>query len=77
MKLPGINYIILSAFLVSYAHFSISIRNRLRLSESPLSFAVGIIFGTKNVGVVSPTEQSLHSMQEFNILVVDLAYSLI
>lgn len=64
--------VILSAFLTSYAQFSFLVRNRLHLSESPLSLAVRIMFGTKHVGVLSPTKWNLHdaSMQGITHIVL-------
>lgn len=49
-----LSYIVLSAFLISYALFSSFIRNRLHMSEPPLATLIGIIFGPKGFKVVTP-----------------------
>ncbi|KAL9124192.1 MAG: hypothetical protein Q9217_006458 [Psora testacea] len=45
-------YIILSAFLITYALFSSFIRNRLHLSEPPLATLFGICFGPRGFGLL-------------------------
>lgn len=69
-----LTYIVLSAFLIFYALFSLFIRNRLHLSEPPLALLCGIIFGPKCAGVLHPTEWGLHDgfMQEFTRLVLSI-----
>lgn len=69
-----LTYIILSAFLIFYALFSLFIRNRLHLSEPPLALICGIIFGPKCAGVLYPTEWGLHDgfMQEFTRIVLSI-----
>jgi sodium/hydrogen antiporter len=69
---PHLTYIILSAFLIFYALFSLLIRNRLHLSEPPLALAVGIIFGPKCAGVLYPAQWGLNDtfMQEFTRIVL-------
>lgn len=51
---PHLTYLVLSVFLLAYAVFSDSIRNRLHLSEPPLATAVGILLGPRVLGVIDP-----------------------
>ncbi|KAI4133550.1 MAG: hypothetical protein LQ347_002129 [Umbilicaria vellea] len=51
---PHLTYLILSAFLILYALFSLLIRNRLHVSEPPLATVIGIAFGPRGVGVLDP-----------------------
>lgn len=69
-----LTYIILSAFLIFYALFSLFIRNRLHLSEPPLALLCGIVFGPKCAGVLDPSAWGLHDdfMQEFTRLVLSI-----
>lgn len=69
-----LTYIILAAFLIFYALFSLFIRNRLHLSEPPLALVCGILFGPRCAGVLYPTEWGLHDgfMQEFTRLVLSI-----
>lgn len=67
-----LTYIILSAFLIFYALFSLFIRNRLHLSEPPLAIVCGILFGPACAGVLDPAAWGLHDgfLQEFTRLVL-------
>lgn len=49
-----LTYTILAGFLLSYALFSIFIRNRLHLSEPPLALLIGILFGPICFNVLNP-----------------------
>ncbi|KAL9583945.1 MAG: hypothetical protein Q9203_004865 [Teloschistes exilis] len=49
-------YLILSLFLLFYAIFSSSIRNRLHLSEPPLATVVGIAAGPAALNIVNPEQ---------------------
>ncbi|KAL8627285.1 hypothetical protein Q9189_007002, partial [Teloschistes chrysophthalmus] len=49
-------YLILSLFLLFYALFSSSIRNRLHLSEPPLATLVGIAAGPAALDIVNPEQ---------------------
>ena len=51
---PHLTYLILAAFLISYALFSHFIRNRLHLSEPPLATLLGIAFGPRGAGIIVP-----------------------
>ena len=53
---PHLTYLILASFLILYALFSELIRNRLHLSEPPLATLVGIAFGPRGVGALTPIE---------------------
>lgn len=69
---PHLTYLVLSFFLISYALFSLFIRNRLHLAEPPLATLVGIICGPKGVGLITPEKWGLADdfMQEFTRVVV-------
>ncbi|KAF2231146.1 Na(+)/H(+) antiporter 2 [Viridothelium virens] len=71
---PHLTYLILGAFLLTYATFSLYIRNKLYLSEPPLATLVGIIFGPKCLGSLSPGEWNLgdDTMQEFTRVVLSV-----
>lgn len=71
---PHLSYLILGAFLLTYATFSLYIRNRLYLSEPPLATLVGIIFGPKCLGSLSPQKWRLGDdvMQEFTRIVLSV-----
>ncbi|KAF2744133.1 Na(+)/H(+) antiporter 2 [Sporormia fimetaria CBS 119925] len=49
-----LTYLAISFFSISYALFSILIRNRLHLSEPPLATLFGIIFGPHGIGAITP-----------------------
>lgn len=51
---PHITYLVLSLFLITYALFSVLIRNRLHLAEPPLAALTGIILGPSVLDVFSP-----------------------
>ena len=51
-----LTYLILSAFLLLYALFSVFIRNRLHLSEPPLALLTGIAFGPRGVDALDPID---------------------
>lgn len=53
---PHLTYLILSLFLILYALFSELIRNRLHFSEPPLATLVGIAFGPRGFGALSPID---------------------
>ncbi|KAK0516819.1 hypothetical protein JMJ35_001422 [Cladonia borealis] len=52
-------YLILSAFLLTYALFSSLIRNTLHLSEPPLALLLGILFGPAVLNILNPTQWGL------------------
>ncbi|KKY25596.1 putative na(+) h(+) antiporter 2 [Phaeomoniella chlamydospora] len=52
-------YLLLSAFLLTYALFSRFIRNRLHLSEPPLALLFGILLGPRVLGVLDPISWGL------------------
>lgn len=51
---PHVTYILLPAFLISYALFASFIRNRLHLSEPPIALLFGIIVGPRILGWLTP-----------------------
>lgn len=51
---PHLTYLILAAFLIFYALFSLFIRNRLHLSEPPLAMLTGILFGPRGLNALAP-----------------------
>ena len=71
---PHLTYLILGAFLLTYATFSLYIRNHLYLSEPPLATVFGIIFGPKCLGALSPVKWNLGDdvMQEFTRVVLSV-----
>lgn len=50
-----LTYIILSAFLITYALFSSFIRNRLHLAEPPLATLFGVLVGPACLDVIDPS----------------------
>lgn len=71
---PHLTYLIVSAFLILYALFSLFIRNRLHLSEPPLAMLTGLAFGPKGVGAINPTKWGLDDghAQEITRVIVGL-----
>lgn len=71
---PHLTYLILSLFLITYALFSIFIRNRLHFSEPPLAFLTGIIFGPAGADALDPRQWGVLDMftQEFTRIIVGL-----
>jgi NhaP-type Na+/H+ or K+/H+ antiporter len=69
---PHLAYLLLTAFLITYALFSVSIRNRLHLSEPPLATVFGIITGPRGLNLVTPQEWGFSDdvIQEFTRIVV-------
>ena len=69
-----LSYLILSAFLITYALFSLFIRNRLHLSEPPLALLTGIVFGEKGADVLLPQSWGIldNLTQEFTRVIVGL-----
>ncbi|KAI9692090.1 MAG: hypothetical protein M1820_009525 [Bogoriella megaspora] len=55
---PHLTYLLLSLFLLTYATFSLFIRNKLHLSEPPLATLLGIIFGPRVLNVLNPSAWS-------------------
>lgn len=53
---PHLTYLILASFLIVYALFSELIRNRIHISEPPLATLVGIAFGPRGVGALTPIQ---------------------
>jgi NhaP-type Na+/H+ or K+/H+ antiporter len=51
---PHLSYLIVSCFLITYAIFSLFIRNRLHLSEPPLALLIGILFGPYCINALDP-----------------------
>lgn len=51
---PHLTYLVVTGFLLLYAIFSVSIRNRLHLSEPPLATIFGIIVGPRGAGLLTP-----------------------
>lgn len=71
---PHLTYLIVSAFLILYALFSLFIRNRLHLSEPPLAMLTGLAFGPKGIGAIDPEEWGLDDKhaQEITRVIVGL-----
>ena len=69
---PHLAYLLLTAFLMMYALFSVMIRNRLHLSEPPLATVFGIITGPRGLNLVNPLEWGFSddTIQEFTRIVV-------
>lgn len=51
---PHLTYLILTTFLITYALFSLQIRNRLHLSEPPLATIFGIVVGPRGINILTP-----------------------
>ena len=51
---PHLTYLILACFLITYALFSLFIRNRLHLSEPPLALLIGILVGPFCLNALDP-----------------------
>lgn len=51
-----LSYLLVSAFLIIYALFSVFIRNKLHLSEPPLALLTGIAVGPKGTGWLDTNE---------------------
>ncbi|PVI05094.1 Na/H antiporter-like protein [Periconia macrospinosa] len=56
---PHLSYLVVTVFLLAYAIFSVSIRNRLHLSEPPLATIFGILVGPKGIGLLTPYKWGL------------------
>ncbi|KAF2840180.1 Na(+)/H(+) antiporter 2 [Patellaria atrata CBS 101060] len=71
---PHLSYLLISFFLLTYALFSLFIRNRLHLSEPPLATLFGIIFGPKGIGALDPVRWGLGDteLQELTRVVLGL-----
>lgn len=71
---PHLSYLLLSTFLILYALFSLFIRNRLHIAEPPLATFVGIIFGPRVAGIITPTAWGLgdNVVQEVTRFVVSV-----
>lgn len=71
---PHVTYGTITFFLVSYALFSLFIRNRLHLSEPPLATIFGIIVGPKGLALLRPYEWGFGDdiVQEFTRLIVGI-----
>lgn len=71
---PHVSYLVLTTFLLSYALFSLIIRNRLHLSEPPLATIFGIIVGPRGLALLRPYEWGAQDpvIQEFTRVVVGL-----
>ena len=69
---PHLTYLLLSAFLITYALFSHFIRNALHLSEPPLATLLGIIFGPSGFNVLDPTNWGFqdHVTQEVTRVII-------
>lgn len=71
---PHLSYLVLTAFLLMYALFSVMIRNRLHLSEPPLATLFGIAAGPKGLGWLTPYKWGFQDpiIQEFTRIVVGI-----
>ncbi|KAJ4336038.1 hypothetical protein N0V95_008735 [Ascochyta clinopodiicola] len=69
---PHLSYLILTSFLLTYALFSLMIRNRLHLSEPPLATLFGIIVGPRGLAWLKPYAWGFQDpiIQEFTRIVV-------
>lgn len=69
---PHLSYLVLTSFLLTYALFSLLIRNRLHLSEPPLATIFGIIVGPRGLAWLRPYEWGFQDpvIQEFTRIVV-------
>lgn len=69
---PHIAYLTISTFLISFALFSLFIRNHLHLSEPPLAVLVGILLGPYVLDWISPRRWGLDDevMQELTRVIV-------
>ncbi|KZM28478.1 uncharacterized protein EKO05_0005949 [Ascochyta rabiei] len=69
---PHLSYLILTSFLLTYALFSLLIRNRLHLSEPPLATLFGIIVGPRGLAWLKPYAWGFQDpvIQEFTRIVV-------
>jgi NhaP-type Na+/H+ or K+/H+ antiporter len=74
-----LTYLLLSTFLIVYALFSSFIRNKLHLSEPPLATLVGIAFGPRGAGMITPDKWGYgdNAVQEFvSVYIFGLLFSL-
>lgn len=71
---PHLSYLVLTTFLLSYALFSLMVRNRLHLSEPPLATVFGIIVGPRGLALLRPYEWGVQDpvIQEFTRIVVGI-----
>ncbi|KAF2994173.1 hypothetical protein E8E13_001486 [Curvularia kusanoi] len=69
---PHLSYLVLTSFLLTYALFSVMIRNRLHLSEPPLATIFGILVGPQGLGWLKPYAWGFQDpiIQEFTRIVV-------
>ncbi|KAI9722853.1 MAG: hypothetical protein M1828_004419 [Chrysothrix sp. TS-e1954] len=67
-----LSYLILSAFTVTFALFSVLIRNRLHVSEPPLALLTGIAFGPQGATALNPIHWGIRDnlTQEFTRVIV-------
>lgn len=70
---PHLSYLILSGFLITYALFSIFIRNRLHLSEPPLALVVGVFFGPHCISALNPVSWNFEDDVTFEFSRIILA----
>ncbi|KAI9690492.1 MAG: hypothetical protein M1822_009455 [Bathelium mastoideum] len=71
---PHLTYLLLGAFLLTYAAFSLFIRNSLHLSEPPLATLVGILVGPRGLAALTPRAWPLgdDALQELTRLVLSV-----
>jgi NhaP-type Na+/H+ or K+/H+ antiporter len=69
---PHLAYLVLTLFLMTYALFSLMIRNRLHLSEPPLATVFGIVTGPRGLNLLRPYDWGFSDdvIQEFTRIVV-------
>lgn len=71
---PHVTYAVITSFLISYATFSLFIRNRLHLSEPPLATVFGIAVGPKGLAFLRPYDWGFGDdvVQEFTRLIAGI-----
>jgi len=71
---PHVTFGVITFFLLSYALFSLQIRNRLHLSEPPLATVFGIIVGPRGLGMLRPYDWGFGDdiVQEFTRLIAGI-----